>query len=56
MITVYVTWMDGKQEAYPADRYYVSDGMLVLIEERWLAWDEKRYIPMGNVRTWKAEP
>ena len=51
-----VTWMDGQQENYEVESYKVEDGELVPTEGNTFATrDNKRHVPLANVRVWKAE-
>lgn len=53
---VIVTWMDGQQETYQAGNYWVREGELILQEDgSYARQDDRRYIPLHNVRVWKAE-
>ena len=51
---VHVTWMDGRQETYPATRYKNTDGVLLVVDvgpDRVLrdCWE----IPLVNVRVFR---
>jgi len=54
LAAVIVTWMDGKKETYPATRYLIEDGVLLVadvspgrqLRDSW-------YIPLANIRVWK---
>lgn len=55
-LLVTVTWMDAQQESYRVESYLVSDGLLVLTEDTGYGRrDDRRVIPLVNVRVWKVE-
>jgi hypothetical protein len=51
-VTVTVTWLDGTQENYCCDSWYVKEGVLYLAAPRNDASQPKRAIPTRNVRIW----
>ena len=56
MLTVVVTWMDGKQETYRCQHATVRDGVLWLDFDHYPRRDEPaRRIPMDSVRIWTVD-
>jgi hypothetical protein len=49
VLTIVVTWMDGKQESYPCDTWNVENGLLYTDGPR---HSPGRCIPLINVRIW----
>ena len=57
MLVISVTWMDGRQENYPASYHFVKDGELVVYEEYGITGGVKDewHFPLVNIRVWKPE-
>jgi hypothetical protein len=56
MLTVTVTWMDGKQETYRCPRANVVNDVLWLDQDHYPRSDEPaRRIPLVNVRIWTVD-
>jgi hypothetical protein len=56
MLTITVTWMDGKQETYRCQHATVRDEVLWLDHDRYPRSDEPaRRIPKANVRSWTVD-
>jgi len=55
LLTVTVTWLDGRQEIYTCNQTRIRDGVLYLLQDHYPASDEpNRMIPLDGLREWSV--
>jgi hypothetical protein len=54
LLTVVITWMDGKQEVYRCYDARVGDGVLYL-SQHMNSGEPARSFPIANIRTWTTD-
>jgi hypothetical protein len=55
MEVIVVTWMDDKQEVYQCTRWQVSNGCVLVLHNQGATGQEKRILPLSNIRIFKVE-